>query len=83
MVGLRSFQISGLDFEGGDVVAVALCAFFQKQKCADGMSCAFCQLYTPGEKKRRQREKTERAKEAWRAKRGRICTVPAAISAYL
>ena len=70
MVGLRSFEISGLDFEGGDEVAVALCAFFQKQKCADGMSCAFCQLYTPGEKKRRQREKIERAKEAWRAKGG-------------
>ena len=45
------------------------CAFVDKGKCADGISCDFCHLCTPGEKKRRRREKIKKAKEVWRLKK--------------
>ena len=45
------------------------CAFVHKGKCADGISCNFCHLCKPGEKKRRQRENIKKAKKVWHLKR--------------
>ena len=45
------------------------CAFVHKGKCADGISCNFCHLCKPGEKKRRQRENIKKAKIVWHLKR--------------
>ena len=46
------------------------CAFVHQGTCAYGTLCEFCHLCSPGEKKRRTREKIKRVKEAYRARMG-------------
>jgi len=40
------------------------CAFFHTSGCANDLTCKFCHLCEPGEKKRRRREKIESKRAA-------------------
>jgi len=47
------------------------CAFLHTKGCASGLSCTFCHLCEPGEKKLRQKEKVQRVRTAIRHKQTR------------
>eukprot|EP00418_Pyrodinium_bahamense_P001928 CAMPEP_0179024138 /NCGR_PEP_ID=MMETSP0796-20121207/7301_1 /TAXON_ID=73915 /ORGANISM="Pyrodinium bahamense, Strain pbaha01" /LENGTH=275 /DNA_ID=CAMNT_0020720091 /DNA_START=17 /DNA_END=844 /DNA_ORIENTATION=- len=45
------------------------CAFVHTEEgCANGVECAFCHACDPGEKKRRQKEKSDRKRRLWRSR---------------
>ena len=52
------------------------CAFVHQGRCAYGTLCEFCHLCSPGEKKRRTREKIKRVKEAYRRRKGSASASP-------
>ena len=51
------------------------CAFVHKGRCTNGTSCDFCHLCSPGEKKRRQREKIKQVKAFCRVRKERFRSI--------